>query len=186
MEAIVPQPFLLNGLKHHLGYIRQMLPYLLQMEEHEFFSHIQKTGNSVTDFYHGELSCLQICNEIKEQLTKLHAFDKESYLDWLSGKGLYYCLTISDGSDWLMREGEQAGRYIHIHPGKHSLHSRRIKSRNLRLAMAMIYYFPNQEDQFSIKALNHIRTEKLNLSPVKYISASYKRLIREFHNIKTY
>lgn len=173
MEDLVPKPFLLNGLKHHIGYIRHLLPSFPILPEDEFFRLIHKSGNSVTDFYYGKLSVETICYEIELQLKEIQAFSPENYRRWISGKGLYYCLRISDGSDWLMRRGEFEQRYIHIHPGKYSLHTRRIKSRSLRIVLAMLYYNKEKKSLFSLEALNHIRENKLDLPPVKSFSDIY-------------
>ncbi|MGM0648747.1 MAG: hypothetical protein ACQESZ_10235 [Bacteroidota bacterium] len=68
------------------------------------------------------------------------ARNKEQYTGWIRQQDMYFTFRLSDGSDWLMREGNDKERYIHIHPGKNSRQSRRIKSRSLAIFMAMLYY----------------------------------------------
>lgn len=179
IESLVPMPFLMNGLKHHLNLIKQYLPVMKQMPEDDFLHTLKKTGNSVTDFYYGDLNIGTICDEIKMKLIRLNAFEKEAYHQWIREQDLYFCFRISDNSDWLMRRGENEHRYIHIHPGKYSQQTRRIKSRSLRISLAMIYFSKTQQDLFSLDFLNKIREEKLNLPPVKAISPIYNRLIAE-------
>ena len=177
IESLVPKPFLLNGLKHHLPVIKQYLPVMKQMPEPDFMSILKKTGNSVTDFYYGAMDINSICNELKTKLVRLKAYEKEAYYNWIIKQDPYFCFRISDGSDWLMRKGNHNARYIHIHPGKHSYKTKRLKSRSLRIALSIIYFSKNEQDLFSLDHLNHIRKDKLDLPPVKALSNTYKWLI---------
>ncbi|MFW6019946.1 MAG: hypothetical protein ACOCPM_05130 [Bacteroidales bacterium] len=177
IESLVPQPFLLNGLKHHLPLIRQYLPILKQMPEHTFLSALKKTGNSVTDFYYGTMNIEPITTEIRKKLIELNVFQQEAFDQWVLNQDDYFCFRISDSSDWLIRRGMNNERYIHIHPGKHSYKTKRIKSRSLRIALAIIYFSNNENDLFSLDFLNKIRKEKLDLPPVKAISPIHKWLV---------
>ncbi|MGM0612936.1 MAG: hypothetical protein ACQESM_05470 [Bacteroidota bacterium] len=177
IESLVPKPFLLNGLKHHLPLIQRNLPVMKQLPEHDFLKTLKKTGNSVTDFYYGTMDIDSICNELKTKLVRLKAFEKEAYYNWIIKQDPYFCFRISDGSNWLMRKGNQNERYIHIHPGKHSHKTKRLKSRSLRIALSMIYFSKSDQELFSLDFLNQIRRDKLNLPPVKALSNTYKWLI---------
>lgn len=151
-----------------------------QMSEYDFQKTLQKTGNSVTDFYYGCLDVNVICSEIKTRLNELNAFQETAYQKWITRQDLYFTFRLHDGSDWLMRSGEDKKRYIHIHPGKHSKHSKRIKSRSLRIVLAMDYYSQHKNELYSLDFLNYIRQEKLNLPPVKGFSDVYYWLINQF------
>lgn len=152
---------------------------MLQMDESDFQKTLQKTGNSVTDFYYGNLDVSAICSMIKTKLIVLDAFQKEAYMEWITGQDLYFTFRLDDGSEWLMRRGENKTRYIHIHPGKHSKHSRRIKSRSLKIFLAMHYYRINDKELYSLNFLNYIRQEKLDLPPVIGFSDVYFWLISQ-------
>ncbi|MFO8054166.1 MAG: hypothetical protein R6U19_03270 [Bacteroidales bacterium] len=178
-DELVPPPFRLNGLKHHLILVKQYLPPMMQMEQQDFLRFLNKAGQSITDFYYGCLTAEQVCKELKRKLTGLKAFEKASYRNWLWEQGGYCSLYISDGSHWIMREGIDTQRYIHIHPAKYSMHSRRIKARSIRIALAVLYYSNNPQQYYSPVHINIIRTEKLNLPPVKTIPPVHYWLIEK-------
>jgi hypothetical protein len=80
---LVPSPFTFNPLKHHLGFIRQLLEYAASGEnEAEVINLINTIGPQLTDIYYGEFSVEYILEEIKSILLQLSCFKMEPYEKW--------------------------------------------------------------------------------------------------------
>jgi hypothetical protein len=81
---LVPSPFTFNPLKHHLGFIRQLLEYAASGEnEAEVINLINTIGPQLTDIYYGDFSVEYILEEIKSILLQLSCFKMESYEKWV-------------------------------------------------------------------------------------------------------
>ena len=89
-------------------------------------------------------------------------------------KGKEYKLTeISDSSVWALRLGKQEERYVHIHPGRYSPVTVRVKALTLKTAIAVLIM--NYEKNFQLmdtQQINEVRKKILNLPPVKKFSSN--------------
>lgn len=177
----IPQAFLLNPWKHHLGFIRSQLPELRKLPAGYLKKQLLDIGNSVTDFYTGDLSITEICNELKKTLIQTGHFSKAAYLHWLSQVSKYETLPVSDGSKWLMRPGNDE-RYIHIHPAKISSDHIRIKSRSIKSALLWAVYAPSYPGKKALELINLLRSDFLGLSPVKSISSRQAWLMEQLQD----
>jgi hypothetical protein len=74
---------------------------------------------------------------------------------------------------WVLRLGEQAERYIHIHPGRYSPHTVRVKASALKTTIAASVWMKilNQA-KLTVELLNYVRKEILGTSPVKSLEAT--------------
>lgn len=154
---------LFNALKHHRGYIRQELenitPDILSEK-------LKVLGNSQMDIYYGQLDIPAIYNEVINHVKEAGITDETSYLQWLKSNNGYVKITLSDSSRWILLHGTEPGRYIHLHPARYSPHSMRVKAAVLKTAMACMIIQPDSA-QPGLITLNHIRKDRLGLSPVK-------------------
>lgn len=163
-------PFMLNGWKHHMGFLVTQIRKWTQKPEPSFPLFVAKLkvlGDSLFDMYAGNLEGHQIAAELHEKLKNFNVSAKDSYVRWIdsSAQG-FWQLTVSDGSEWIMRHGDSEEFYIHIHPARHGLHTERIKANQLRTALATLVLANMRNKQPDMKTLNEVRQQYLGLSKV--------------------
>jgi hypothetical protein len=126
------------------------------------------------DLYVGELSPQKICDEIVSKLKSAGVLAFEVYKKWLFEKGSEYKLVeISDKSVWTLRLGKQEERYVHIHPGRYSPVTLRVKALTLKTAIAVLII--NYKKNFPLMdtlQINEVRKKILNSPPVKKVSSN--------------
>jgi len=176
INCSIQLPLTFNCWKHHAGFIKKQIKFY--RNEKISGEELQKTllviGGSQMDLYVGKLSPQKICDEIISKLrsTKVLAF--EDYKKWLFEKGNEYKLIkISDHSVWTLRLGNQEERYVHIHPGRYSPVTLRVKALTLKTAIAILII--NHEKNFQLMdtlQINEVRKKILNSPPVKKVSSN--------------
>jgi len=169
-ELVAP-PFTFNPLKHHLGFIRDLISKTeTDISKSEFFHLINSIGPQLTDIYYGDYSVEQLLGIIKSKLINISSFEKSAYETWVENSGKHYnFLELPDNSKWTFRLGEKKGRYIHFHPARLSS-SFRIRGTTLRTAMALKIIAKEDDALYSnIDSINIIRKDELGLSPIKDI-----------------
>lgn len=164
---LVTPPFTFNVQKHHAGALYDFIQSYDQPLE-ELHLELQAIGSALMDLYYGPLSVIQICTEIKANLHDSGQWNKEAFLSWLNTNDGFQSLHLTDGSAWVLRQGEDSERYIHIHPGRYSPNTMRIKAGTLMTAIGIaIYHQANPRQAIDLATLNQIRSIYLKLSPVK-------------------
>ncbi|MDX2071127.1 MAG: hypothetical protein SFV55_22045 [Haliscomenobacter sp.] len=134
LSFILPKPVLFHPLKHHLGYIRH---FIQNTTDDEFYAAIPRIGASQMDLYCGELSLLNIGQEILVQLAAMEIATESDFISFLAiGKG-HQNLIISDGSSWTLLRGDDPEFYVHIHPARYARHCIRVKAGVLKTAVMM-------------------------------------------------
>jgi len=125
------------------------------------------------DLYYGHLSPKDISDLIIEQLEKKNHLALGSYNQWLREEETNYKLiSLSDNSIWTLRKGDDDARYVHIHPGRYSPHTRRVKALTLKTAIFVLCFEKLGGFKLSgIELINHIRKEYLNEPPLKIFSS---------------
>ena len=124
-------------------------------------------GDGLMDVYYGPLLPEQICREVEQQLTLAGHWEYSRFSDWLQANKGFRTITLSDDSEWVLREGHEAERYIHIHPGRYAMHTFRIKAGTLKTAIGAVLFQQQEKRSLTLDLLNQLRTEYLDLSPVK-------------------
>ena len=176
INCSIQLPLTFNCWKHHAGFIKKQIE--IYRGEKISVEELQKTllviGESQMDLYVGELSPQKICDEIVSKLKSTCVLTFETYKKWLFEKGNEYKLVeISDNSVWALRLGKQEERYIHIHPGRYSPFTIRVKALTLKTAIAMLII--NHEKKSPLMdtlQLNEVRKKILNSPPVKKVSSN--------------
>jgi hypothetical protein len=163
----IPEPFLFNPLKHHLGFIREFININIETcdRENELIHELKHLGTSVMDVYTGLLTINRICNEIEEFLKNNNLFGLEKYSAW-TGKEPenFRIIPLTDSSHWTLKFHNHPERFIHIFPARNSQHCFRVKSNTLK--SAIIYSVLIGKDYISGDDLNKVRP-LLGLSPIK-------------------
>lgn len=169
-------PLTFNCWKHHADFIKKQIEFYRRekISVKELQKMLLVIGESQMDLYLGELSPQKICDEIINQLILNDALAFEEYKKWLFEKGKDYKLTeISDSSVWTLRLGNEEERYVHLHPGRYSPFTLRVKALTLKTAIAvLIVNFERNFPLIDTLQINEIRKKILNSPPVKNVSAN--------------
>lgn len=171
----IPEPFLFNPLKHHLGYIREFINSRTDGESiediEEIIKRLKHLGTSVMDIYSGPLSVNATCMEIEEFLRDKDLLKEKSFSGWTGIKiSEFKIIILSDSSKWTLKYHNSETRFVHIFParsvndGSGSLSAFRVKSNTLKTAV--LYNIIIGKDYINKEDLNKVRI-LLGLSPVK-------------------
>jgi YD repeat-containing protein len=164
----IPEPFLFNPLKHHLGFIREFIFIEADESNTDFkdcIKRLRHLGTSVMDVYTGGLSIRDNCSEVEEFLEKRSLLKRDSYSVWAGKKpDDFRIITLSDGSQWTLKYHDNENRFVHFFPARNSQHTFRVKASTLK--SAILYNIKTGKDFITADDLNRIR-ELLGLSPVK-------------------
>jgi hypothetical protein len=172
----LPYPVTFNCWKHHAGFIKDRLLVYNKNDipDTDLKKLLLVIGNSQMDIYLGKLSPATIANEIINKLSSSGCYSATEYYTWISGtdKG-FKLITISDLSFWTLRIGNLSNRYIHIHPGRQSPFTVRVKALTLKTTIAVIIRSKaNVKRRYDIAFVNNIRKNLLDVSPLKSLQYS--------------
>lgn len=176
INCTIQLPLTFNCWKHHADYIKKQIEFYRgeKISVNELQKSLLVIGESQMDLYVGKLSPQRICDELVGKLKSTGMLAFEEYKKWLIEKGKEYKLTeISDSSVWALRLGKQEERYVHIHPGRYSPVTVRVKALTLKTAIAVLIM--NYEKNFQLmdtQQINEVRKKILNLPPVKKFSSN--------------
>jgi hypothetical protein len=170
MQYFNPEIITFNPLKHHKNYILDKISDWHQLKEEEIQSILFKIGSNLIDLYIGDLSVQSIFNEVQEQFTINSKLGKDEFTKWLQPKG-FKKIRLSDESEWVVRLSDNSEKYVHIHPGKYSKNTIRVRASSLKTVIAIkIQQSLNvQEEKITVQKVNQIRNDFLSLSPIKQL-----------------
>ena len=182
----VPLPINFNCWKHHSGFIiGQTITIKSEKEIQKLTSQLLKIGESQMDLYYGKFSQSQISDHIIDLLKDKKLFSPERYKSWLNNEGKdYKLLKLADKSLWTLRFSENPGRYIHIHPGRYSPLTIRVKATTLKTAILVFCFkHPYEINRIDTEEVNHIRKKYLSEPPLKSFSkaSGLQRLLKLFY-----
>ncbi|KAA2239665.1 hypothetical protein F0L74_26090 [Chitinophaga agrisoli] len=161
---------LFNALKHHLGAIGHLIA---SCPVAELPQRLKVLGNSQMDLYLGRLSETDIARETILALAANGITSHTQYASWLQDHHGYRTIILSDHSAWILRAGKEEERYIHLHPGRYSPDSVRVKATVLKTAIALWIYLKHELiTTIDLATLNRVRREVLDLSPIKELAES--------------
>ncbi len=172
---VVPYPVLFNAWKHHAGWVRgRITRAVTERALDQLAEEVVVIGTRLMDFYHGPLAPDAIADRVLGQLRDLAKLEQPAYRGWLEGQGGYAVLTLpDDGSRWAVRVGQEGGRYVHMHPGRHSSHTLRVQANALKTAiLAHALIALTGKAATDVGVVNEARARFLQLPPVPEISTS--------------
>ena len=185
-NGLVPLPINLKCWKHHAGFIKKQILFVTSVEEIDLLKYyLVKIGESQMDLYLGKFLAEEISNQIIKTLKREKIFSFEDYKKWLYKNGKeYQLITLKDKSIWILRLGENEQRYIHIHPGRYSPHTIRVKATTLKSAIMILCIEQLGEiESINTESVNQIRKKYLKETPLKSLSkaSGLMRLIGLLH-----
>lgn len=161
---------LFNSWKHHAGYIISQLKQAEKLGWEYFAQEVKAIGNNQMDLYLGDLTAEEIGREIPEILQANNIHSKEAYEEWITETGQQFrLLTLSDESVWTLLWSVGTERYMHIHPARYSLHTRRARGTVLKTVIMSHAYAKVEHKSIDISLINQVRKEILGLSPIQHL-----------------
>jgi hypothetical protein len=161
---------LLNAHKHHAGFLGERIrraaagPAGLP----ELAADLVVVGTKLMDLYHGPFSPREIGEKVLADLTRAGRDAPEAFRAWVEGAGGYRVVEFpEDTSKWVLRYGEEGGRFVHVHPARRSPFTVRVRATGLTTAvMALAYVGVHGGDPLDRKVVNAVRRDYLGLAPV--------------------
>lgn len=166
-----PPPILLNTWKHHAGTLRWRIreaaaagPAALD----GLARNLVVLGTVLMDLYLGDLSPRAIGEGVLALLRRENYLPLAAYRAWIEAGGGYRTVTlVEDGSQWVLRLGDEAGRYVHVHPARWVPKTCRVKANVLKTAsMVRAYTAVHGGDPLDLALVNRVRRDYLGLAPL--------------------
>jgi hypothetical protein len=171
----VPPPVLFNVWKHHAGALRRRIAETVAAGPAGLAGlapRLLVIGTDLLDLYTGPVWPADIAAGVVARLGAEGRLEAPAYREWLEGKDGYRVMTLpADGSVWVLRFGAEGGRHVHVHPGRRTPHTRRVRANALKTAvMALAYAGVHGGDPHNAGLVNGARREYLSLSPVRALA----------------
>lgn len=164
----IPVPVTFNTHKHHFRFLLHQIGIWKNLEWKQVEAELLQIGENLLDFYTGNLTVENICTECTHYFKTNNINDKISFASWLHPFE-YRKIVLGDSSEWVIKEGNDKERYIHIHPAKHSPHTIRVRAATLKTVVTLMVHTCaiSQHINENLQTVNQIRKEFLHLSPIK-------------------
>ncbi len=187
MPVEIPIPVTYNPYKHHYKFLLEAVKDWSRMSWEEIAPNMLLIGNNLIDFYLGELTVKEVANQTIAYFERAGIKGKSEFLEWLDPPH-WKKIVLSDASEWLIKQGNDEKRFIHIHPAKFSPHTIRVRAVTLKTVLAL------EIEQIKIQAVatqnlvhvNRVRSEFLNLSPVKSLRKNESGILRLWQIFQNY
>jgi hypothetical protein len=165
-----PPPVLLNSWKHHAGMLKLRVRDAIVEGEPSLDPLARKMvviGSELMDLYAGPLTPGEIAAEVVAGLSRADHLEASAYRAWLKTAGGYAMLPLSDGCEWVLRGGDESDRYVHIHPGRWTPRTCRVRANVLKTAvMALAFTGIRGGNPLDVSVVNEVRRQYLGLAPL--------------------
>jgi hypothetical protein len=166
-----PPPVLLNTWKHHAAALRCRIREAVQAGApglDELASRLVVIGTELMDVYTGQLLPAEIGTAVVHLLQTEGRLALPAYRTWLTEGGNYRVLTlVEDASRWVLRLGDVADRYVHVHPGRWAPATCRIRANVLKTAvMVLAHAGVHGGEPTDLEQVNRVRRAYLDLAPM--------------------
>jgi hypothetical protein len=175
-EQIIPPPppALFHVWKHHArflcAHIRRLgaggPAALVQLP-----SDLLAIGGSQMDLYLGPLTPAAMASALIDHLAAADRLRPERYRAALADGG-YLLVDLADRSSWVLRWGDQPGRYVHIHPARYAPQTLRVRAPVLKTAVAALAWAAAHGVALDLDAVNAARAALLGWQPLRSFDAS--------------
>ncbi len=168
MNEKIPVPVTFNTHKHHFGFLTKKIIDWRNLGWEEIEPELFRIGENLIDLYTGKLTVEEICNECTGFFRNLNINSRADLEGWIHPFE-YKKIELNDSSAWIVKNGNNAERYIHIHPAKQSAHTIRVRASTLKSVLALMTLTgpASSQNAENLKTVNKIRVKFLKLSPVK-------------------
>jgi hypothetical protein len=173
-QLIPPPPALFQGWKHHArfvcAHVRRLSaggPAALS----QLPANLLAIGGSQMDLYLGPLSPAAIAGALIDHLAAADRLHPDRYRAALADSGGYLVVDLADRSSWVLRWGDQPGRYVHIHPARYAPQTLRVRAPVLKTALAALAWAAAHGVELDLAAVNAARAALLGWQPLKTLDA---------------
>ena len=167
----VPPPILFNTFKHHAGALRARMEAAVAGGDEglrQAAERLAVLGTNLMDLYVGPLSPRDVGERVVRRLEEEGKLNLASFQEWLLHSDEHAVIVLpEDGSRWVLRLGDTAERYVHLHPGRWSPATVRVRANVLKTAFAALAHARiHGEDPMARSVVNRVRKTYLGLPPV--------------------
>ena len=162
-EPDIPVPVRFNSLKHHRNYLLSVLELV---SEEQLGRLLDPVCNNYVDVYTGRFSPEEIVAQVLFFLQEKKVFEPENFKYWLDQHAGFQRLRLDDESEWIVRLGNEADRYIHLHPSRNGLFTVRLKGSTLKTNCLLKKIAIVSPELVTLETVNLARA-KTSLSPVR-------------------
>ncbi len=171
----IPPPVLFNTWKHHAGALRTRIEEAAGRGDEglrDLSNRLVVMGTELMDLYTGNFTPEQIAAKTVALLEAMGRLEQPAYRAWVQESGGYAVVTLAeDGSRWVLRQGEEGARYVHIHPARWAPQTRRVRANVLKTAvLALAYAAVHGRDPLDVRLVNTVRAQYLGLSKVRALA----------------
>jgi hypothetical protein len=164
-------PVLFNTFKHHAGALRARIAALAAAGPDalaEMGARLAVLGTKLMDLYTGRLSPRDISTRIIEHLREAGRLELPAFRAWLAMHDDYAVVTFPhDESRWVLRLGDDSERYVHLHPGRWSPATVRVRANVLKTAFLVLTHARIHDvNPMDRSVINQVRLDLLGLPPV--------------------
>lgn len=167
-------PVLFNTWKHHAGALRQRIVETVQSGPealNRLAAQLVVIGADQMGVYTGAFTPAQIADQVLAKLRESRVLECADYRRWIEETNGYRVLTAEDQSRWVLRMGETNGRFVHMHPGRWSPQTRRVRANVLKTALMILAHTAIQGgDPADIALVNRVRQNYLHLCLVPRVN----------------
>ncbi len=170
----LPVPALLNTWKHHAGWIRSRIATAVSAGPAGVTAlpaEMVVVGTRLMDLYTGSYQPAEVAELVFADLKARGLFEYASLARWLAERGSYALTELPDRSQWTIRLGPAAGRYLHLHPGRWVPNTLRVPANALKSAvMAHAHARLTGGEPTDLAVVNAARKLYLGLLPVRKLT----------------
>jgi hypothetical protein len=171
----LPHPVLFNLWKHHAEALRQRIRDAAAGGDEGLAAlpdNLLVVGTELMDLYTGTLPPAEIGHVVLARLQADKRLEREVYGGWVEGNGGYQLVTAAvDASVWVLRYAAEDERYVHVHPGRWTPHTRRVRANVVKTAvMVLAHAGVHGGDPRDVKRINLVRQKYLGLAPIRELT----------------
>lgn len=125
-------------------------------------------GTKLMDLYHGPFSPREIGDRVLAALNKAGRDTAGAFRAWVEAEGGYRVTEFpEDTSRWVLRMGDEGGRFIHVHPARWAPFTVRVRANVLTTAvLALAHTRVHGGDPLDRPVVNAVRRDYLGLAPI--------------------
>jgi hypothetical protein len=167
----VVAPVLFNTYKHHARALRARIEAAAAGGDEavrEAAGRVAVLGTKLMDLYVGPLSPRELSERVITRLEGEGRLDPAAYRAWILGGEEYAVIEMpEDGSRWVLRLAEEPGRHVHLHPGRWSPRTMRVRANVLKTAVLVLAHaHVHGADPMERAVVDRVRKTYLGLSPL--------------------
>ena len=165
-----PPPVLFNAHKHHAGFLSARIRQAAAAGEGglaPLAGELVVVGSKLMDLYHGPFSPREIGQKVLASLKRAGRDTPDAFRAWVEADGGYRVMDFpEDTSKWVLRYGEDGGRFVHVHPARWAPFTVRVRANVLTTAvLALAYVGVHGGDPLDRTVVNRVRHDYLGLAP---------------------